>query len=420
MESMRDRINSKDDSIGYARETAKKNFISQNNKEFKEINDVIRTITLQLQDLERLDNQVKVKELKVVEKKSKQPDLKALKNYSKNIGNVIKEAKKGLKKVSAQKRTTGRTSKWAPFQTSLDTSVKDTKIVGKQWVAGERNHAYSHPENQTPLTATQIAGYLYKGPRGKAGYSQDYGTMFHRLIEEYEKGIAKIGGSGSVTRKDIEEYLKNTYGPGKPLSAQDLADGAAYLKYGKAAECTDAMLKNFNQYLELRKIQSQMFAGKKVKAEQALGATVNYKGHKIPVAGTVDQIVGSMITDLKTSKEVGPQYVAQLSILKYIAEANGIDTKGLKIFHTPLLGSNAKVLDINPLSKKEVETLMAIAYQQETGTNLGFTPDQIKKELAAIEKHSQQLIGGGTSIYQPEAGGDYYRSAVFNGKTLAQ
>lgn len=178
-----------------------------------------------------------------------------------------------------------------------------------------------------------------------------------------------------------------------------------------------------NQYLRLRD-QLKLKPGGQKFIEKPLGMTVTIGGKKYNVAGTLDQLFSGKLMDLKTSKEIGPDYGLQLQLLRLLAQVNGIPLdKNMKIINMPRQWreknpKEASVVDVLPMDPKVVKDILATALQIQGASN----PDALRAKGRQLLK-----LGGlkfdltpGTGSFTDKSTGKTIDYATYGGKSINQ
>lgn len=179
---------------------AKKQYLAEHSTEYQKAQEQVRSLELELQEVMRLQNAVRTAELKVVQKQAKASKKSAAAKRKQEIEaaydarKMLRDVKRAEKaKLKALQQING-TGKWKKLETKLDTGVDPDKMVNGKLIPGARRHKYSGADNI--ISATQISGLLYKGPKSSSTAAADYGTLYHRAIEELEKGLQAESKSG--------------------------------------------------------------------------------------------------------------------------------------------------------------------------------------------------------------------------------
>lgn len=338
---------------------------------------------------------------------------------SKDIKTIEKEMEKLIKEIEAM-----------PLDVKLDTSVKQELINGLVQVV--RNHEYkSSKRTEKIYSVTELTKELSRWagkPVSTNTSAADYGTLVHRIIEELEKKTNPFGLKGkgdSVTETQILNFINKLSAPGSKHSLEDLADTRVYT--GASAKeqkkILESLFNNVNQYLRLRD-QLKLKPGGQKFIEKPLGMTVTIGGKKYNVAGTLDQLFSGKLMDLKTSKEIGPDYGLQLQLLRLLAQVNGIPLdKNMKIINMPRQWreknpKEASVVDVLPMDPKVVKDILATALQIQGSSN----PDALRAKGRQLLK-----LGGlkfdltpGTGSFVDKPTGKTINYATYGGKSINQ
>ena len=217
----------------------------------------------------------------------------------------IKEYRKNLNNSTVQAKA---------LNVALDTSIEILNGIQRrkhEYVlksASDKKKYGKDPIYSVTQLTKNFTEYYKKENQGDTDATA-YGTLLHRAIEELEKSnvFGKPHTGMTVKNKDVESFVKKL---AQSARAEDQADAAGFLySYGKNGHIYDrtdkaqqkiiaSLEKNLNDYLRLK--DSMGLGNKNATAtEQALGARINVNGREVNIAGTLDQIFGAMITDLK-------------------------------------------------------------------------------------------------------------------------
>lgn len=230
---------------------------------------------------------------------------------------------------------------------------------------------------------------------GGANYFSEFGTAHHKVMEDIAKGKLQLNSQGTVDPHILKLYLRKNWIFG---DAETKADLRALFEKGSANKISEAsflvlentvngVLKQFHS----RKVPVSAI----LKAnELTLGAILKVDGIEIPLSGTLDQlwVWGNQlrIADFKTSKEIGPEYVLQLSFYRLLVRALGPELRekfGIRdisnkmtIWMTPAtLKKVGGIVDIDAMSDKELASFARDSWTALTEKN----PQ--KKELLVKE-----------------------------------
>lgn len=307
----------------------------------------------------------------------------------------IKEYRKNLNNSTVQAKA---------LNVALDTSIEILNGIQRrkhEYVlksASDKKKYGKDPIYSVTQLTKNFTEYYKKENQGDTDATA-YGTLLHRAIEELEKSnvFGKPHTGMTVKNKDVESFVKKL---AQSARAEDQADAAGFLySYGKNGHIYDrtdkaqqkiiaSLEKNLNDYLRLK--DSMGLGNKNATAtEQALGARINVNGREVNIAGTLDQIFGAMITDLKSSGSVGADYGLQINLLRLLAQINGIklDNKG-KIIHLPRNNDqSAGLVDINDLGLKKILECIDISLQVQNAK----TPEEKEK----LYKKAVGILGRG-------------------------
>lgn len=340
-----------------------------------------------------------------------------------------------MEKIKKDMEMLARELKALPLDVELDTEAQEAIVDGVSKIVG-RAHEYkvkSGKQNGKIYSVTELtkefSKYAGKDTTHFDRTRADYGTLFHRIIQELEGKKNPFGLKGKndvVTEKQIRDVVRKLSSPS--AHKNDRAD-AVIMQNAKTQREQEKYIKslvnNVNQYVQLRERMGIASNGKK-NIEKALGMTVTYKGKKYDIAGTLDQLFSQQLRDLKTSQEVGPDYGLQLQLLDLLAYVNGLKVSGsMKLINTPAqLAKNdrktASIVDVTRLNPQMVKKLLT------TALDIKNAPDA--KTAEALRTTGKQLLGlggikfklpGGVSEFN-DKNGQIVKYASYGGKSINQ
>ena len=197
-----------------------------------------------------------------------------------------------------------------------------------------------------------------------------FGTAHHKVLEDIFSGKLKRKADGTVDPNELKKYLRKSWTYGDTETRADLM--AIFEKGGKnkISEAAFLTLENsVNGVLKQLRSQNVPESAMLKASEMTLGALLNVNGVQIPISGTLDQlwVWGNQlrVADFKTSKEIGPEYVIQLSFYNLLVRALGPElckkfgitdiSKKMTIWMTPATQKKVGgIVDIKAMSDKQL------------------------------------------------------------------
>ena len=207
----------------------------------------------------------------------------------------------------------------------------------------------------------------YFGRESGESWNTDFGNAHHRILEAVHKKQLKLNSNGSVTSADLRAFVYKLWN--KSRNAEDRADVRALYddKNHFIKANFDLLCKTVNSAL---KFERQLGIDATAQSEHTLGMQINVGGKVINISGTIDLFWVAnnkiFLGDFKTSKEITPNYVIQLSLYRALLRLyQNSALKGKRvakhaaIFLTPAnIKKAGDLVDIDTLNDKELATFV--------------------------------------------------------------
>lgn len=205
----------------------------------------------------------------------------------------------------------------------------------------------------------------YFGKESSESWSTDFGTAHHRILEEITKGRLAVHNH-KISETELKQFLNKMWHSGKAEDKYDIK--GIFDEYGRISDLSFKILqKTVNEGLEI--LHRAHIPLAEAKSEHTLGGRFIIGNVAVNVSGTLDLLWMSRglahVGDLKTSKQISPEYVVQLSLyraLVKLADPTTEVSKKLKIFLTPASGQKyGGLVEIDSMTDAELGAFIQAA-----------------------------------------------------------